>query len=332
PARRRRRGHRLALARALPADDAGARRRNELRPCRARDGAHRARAQPRRVVDADRRDARALLGRGSRRVGDRTVGAAERAPIAPDHRLGLALGAPHLRALLRARAARARRPLRAAGGRRPPVERRARQLPLPARAGPAARTHAERGRRRHVGDDPARLARRRVPDAGPRRPCDIRRPRRDLHRRRHRRRLGPRDPAGVPSRRHDAGRMNDIPLRRNRDFVLLQVGQALSTIGSQSSSIAYPLLVLATTHSPAKAGVVGFANIAPYAIFALFAGVAADRWDRKQVMIAMDTARVLAMVSIVVVYALGKLTFAQIAIVAFLEGTAFVFFNVAEVG
>src|SRR5581483_6413927 len=165
-----------------------------------------------------------------------------------------------------------------------------------------------------------------------RRPCDIRRPRRDLHRRRHRRRLGPRDPAGVPSRRHDAGRMNDIPLRRNRDFVLLQVGQALSTIGSQSSSIAYPLLVLATTHSPAKAGVVGFANIAPYAIFALFAGVAADRWDRKQVMIAMDTVRVLAMVSIVVVYALGKLTFAQIAIVAFVEGSAFVFFNVAEVG
>ncbi|HZS23374.1 MAG TPA: MFS transporter [Gaiellaceae bacterium] len=126
--------------------------------------------------------------------------------------------------------------------------------------------------------------------------------------------------------------MNDIPLRRNRDFVLLQVGQALSTIGSQSSSIAYPLLVLATTHSPAKAGVVGFANIAPYAIFALFAGVAADRWDRKQVMIAMDTVRVLAMVSIVVVYALGKLTFAQIAIVAFVEGSAFVFFNVAEVG
>ena len=121
-------------------------------------------------------------------------------------------------------------------------------------------------------------------------------------------------------------------LRRNRDFVLLQVGQGLSTIGSTSVQIAYPLLVLALTHSPAKAGVVGFANILPYALFALFAGVAADRWNRKRVMIAMDLVRVLGMTSIVVALSLDRLTFAQIAVVAFLEGSAFVFFNIAEVG
>lgn len=48
--------------------------------------------------------------------------------------------------------------------------------------------------------------------------------------------------------------MTLTPLRRNRDFVLLQVGQALSTIGSTSTQIAYPLLILAITHSPATAG------------------------------------------------------------------------------
>jgi predicted MFS family arabinose efflux permease len=46
----------------------------------------------------------------------------------------------------------------------------------------------------------------------------------------------------------------------------------------------------------------------------------------------MDLVRVLGMTSIVVALALGRLTFAQIAIVAFLEGSAYVFFNIAEVG
>lgn len=123
-----------------------------------------------------------------------------------------------------------------------------------------------------------------------------------------------------------------IPLWRNRDFVLLQAGQMLSTIGSTSTQVAYPLLILALTHSPAKAGAVGFANLAPYALFALFAGVAADRWNRKTVMILMDLVRVAGMTSIVVVLALGKLTFAQVVVVAFVEGSAFVFFNIAEVG
>jgi len=122
------------------------------------------------------------------------------------------------------------------------------------------------------------------------------------------------------------------PLRQNRDFVLLQTGQALSTLGSSASQIAYPLLVLATTHSPAKAGVVGFAAFAPYVLFGLFAGVAADRWNRKRVIIVMDLVRVLGMASIVVALALDELTFPQIAIVALLEGSAFVFFNIAEVG
>ena len=42
--------------------------------------------------------------------------------------------------------------------------------------------------------------------------------------------------------------------------MLLQIGQLLSKLGTQSSTIAYPLLVLAVTDSPAKAGVVGFAR------------------------------------------------------------------------
>jgi predicted MFS family arabinose efflux permease len=123
-----------------------------------------------------------------------------------------------------------------------------------------------------------------------------------------------------------------IPLRKNRDFILLQVGQTLSTIGSQSTQIAYPLLVLALTHSPARAGIVGFAVVVPWAIFGFGAGVLADRASRRRVMVTSDAVRIVAVTSVVVAIAVHHLTFAHVALVAFLEGTMFVFFNVAEFG
>jgi len=123
-----------------------------------------------------------------------------------------------------------------------------------------------------------------------------------------------------------------IPLRKNRDFILLQVGQTLSTIGSQSTQIAYPLLVLALTHSPARAGVVGFAGVVPWAIFGFGAGVLADRAPRRRVMVTSDIVRIVAVTSVIVAIALDRLTFAQLTLVAFIEGTMFVFFNVAEFG
>jgi MFS family permease len=127
-------------------------------------------------------------------------------------------------------------------------------------------------------------------------------------------------------------RLTLVPLRRNRDFVLLQTGQTLSTIGSESTAIAYPLLVLALTHSPAQAGIVGFARIVPWALFGMVAGVAADRFNRKHLMIVSDVVRVFAALSIVLALAFDRLTVLQIAVVAFVEGALYVFFNIAELG
>src|SRR6266478_7493341 len=81
-------------------------------------------------------------------------------------------------------------------------------------------------------------------------------------------------------------RVETVPLRRNRDFVLFQGGQLLSNFGTQSTQIAFPLLVLALTHSPAKAGIVAFARALSLWLFALPSGVAADRYNRKQLMIS----------------------------------------------
>lgn len=121
------------------------------------------------------------------------------------------------------------------------------------------------------------------------------------------------------------------PLRKNRDFQLLWAGQAISVIGSRVSWIAYPLLVLAMTGSPATAGLVGFLGTLPYILFQLPAGAIVDRVNRRRLMIACDVGRMLALASIAVTAWAGLLTLVQVVVVTFIEGSLFVFFRLGEV-
>jgi len=121
-------------------------------------------------------------------------------------------------------------------------------------------------------------------------------------------------------------------LWRNRDFTLLWIGQTLSELGSQISLVAYPLLTLALTGSPAKAGIVGFARTLPISALALPAGALADHFDRRHVMIAADGIRAVALVALAVGLATGSVSFAVVAVVAFIDGAGFVTSYVAERG
>ncbi len=119
-------------------------------------------------------------------------------------------------------------------------------------------------------------------------------------------------------------------LRRNRNFLLLWGGQMVSAVGSQVSQLAFPLLMLAVTGSPAQAGFLGAMRGLAYVLFGLPAGAYVDRWDRKRVMIVSDTVRALALGSIPLALAVGRLTLVQLYLVTFLEGTFFIFFGLAE--
>lgn len=116
----------------------------------------------------------------------------------------------------------------------------------------------------------------------------------------------------------------------NRDYMLLWSGQVVSNVGTQVSTLAFPLLILAVTGSPAQAGFVGALRALPYVIFSLPAGALIDRWDRKRTMILCDTGRALSLASIPVALATGHLTIIQLYLVSLIEGTLFVFFNIAE--
>src|SRR5919197_4828161 len=65
-------------------------------------------------------------------------------------------------------------------------------------------------------------------------------------------------------------------------------------------------------------------------LFYLPAGAVVYRWDRKRTMIVADAGRTLALCSLAIALAADKFTFAQVVIVAFVEGTLFVFFSLSE--
>jgi len=121
-----------------------------------------------------------------------------------------------------------------------------------------------------------------------------------------------------------------VSLWRNRDFLLLWTGQVVSTLGTRISGLAYPLLVLAVTGSPAQAGLVAAAQAAPFLIWFLPAGALVDRWPRKRIMLVADAGRAVALASVAVAVALGRVTIGHLMVVAFVEGTLYVFFLLAE--
>ena len=135
---------------------------------------------------------------------------------------------------------------------------------------------------------------------------------------------------GPGSGRADAS--GQPPLRRNRDFVLLQLGQLLSSFGSSLSSIAYPLLALAVTHSPAKAGYVSAMLFAPMLVFGLAAGLAADRYDRRRLMIASDIVGAGALATLGWAVIAGNASLVLILVVAFVDSMSGVFFRAAQSG
>jgi predicted MFS family arabinose efflux permease len=129
-----------------------------------------------------------------------------------------------------------------------------------------------------------------------------------------------------------AGAAAPVPLRRNRDFLLLSTGQGLSGAGSQATTVAYPLLVLALTHSPARAGVVSFARLLPVALVSLPAGVLADRVDRRRLMVAADVARLAVLAALALAVAAGEASFWAIVAAAAVEGAGTAVFAAAQPG
>jgi len=81
---------------------------------------------------------------------------------------------------------------------------------------------------------------------------------------------------------------------------------AVSNLGDGISGVAYPWVASAVTRSPLLIAAAGFASRLPWLIFTLHAGVITDRFDRKKLIVAMDTARGVLTVIVGLIVLLNK--------------------------
>lgn len=119
-------------------------------------------------------------------------------------------------------------------------------------------------------------------------------------------------------------------LWRHHDFLKLWSGQTVSVVGSQVTVLALPTIAILQLHAAAfEVGLLTALQRIAFPILALFAGVVADRLRKRPLMIAADTLRGLAIVSIPIFGVLGALTLLQLYAVAFVLGVGTVIFDIA---
>ncbi|GAB3921345.1 MFS transporter [Microlunatus endophyticus] len=97
-----------------------------------------------------------------------------------------------------------------------------------------------------------------------------------------------------------------VPLQRNRQFQLLWTGAAASMLGSQLTRVATPLLLLAITGSPGKAGLVSAVGIVGMLVLQMPAGVLVDRSDRRRSLSITQAAQVINSAALMIMLLSGR--------------------------
>jgi MFS family permease len=86
---------------------------------------------------------------------------------------------------------------------------------------------------------------------------------------------------------------------RSHDYRLLLTGLSLSTFGMQMLSVAVSWDLYLQTRSALVLGNVGFVQVAPFLLFAIFTGHVADRYDRRRTMVLAQLLILLASIPLV---------------------------------
>ncbi|MEV6976430.1 MFS transporter [Kitasatospora sp. NPDC093806] len=119
-------------------------------------------------------------------------------------------------------------------------------------------------------------------------------------------------------------------LWRNRAFNLLWTSQCLSDLGSAMANLALPLLVLQLTGSPTKAGLVGTTGLVAGMVCRLPAGVLADRYDRRRLMVICDVLRLAAYAALGAAVLADVADLAMVLVLVVLGAAANAVFSTAE--
>lgn len=118
-------------------------------------------------------------------------------------------------------------------------------------------------------------------------------------------------------------------LLHNKNFILLFLGGLISRIGSSIHYIALTWFVLDTTNSGTMTGIIMLLSTLPSVLIGPFAGVTADRINRKLLIVGMDITRALITLWLSWTIFFGKGNFYYLAIATVLIALSNSFFNPA---
>ena len=113
-----------------------------------------------------------------------------------------------------------------------------------------------------------------------------------------------------------------FPALTSRDYSIFWIGQFLSTIGTWAQRTALPYLAYQITGSSLDLGLIGFATMLPMFFLALPAGVFVERWNKRKTVLIMQSLMMLQAFALASLTWFGQIQIWQIAILAFLFGTA----------
>ncbi|MFR9780738.1 MFS transporter [Micromonospora sp. MS34] len=140
----------------------------------------------------------------------------------------------------------------------------------------------------------------------------------------------------------DSPALRDAGLRHNRNWLLMWFGQAVSALGDfvfTTTVVLWTGTVIAADQAwaPLAVGGVLIAAAVPIVLVGPIAGVYVDRWDRRRTMMVMDALRVVIVLALLVVPAVGdRLTVAAQLVLVYvgvaLSSAAAQFFNPARFG
>jgi MFS family permease len=123
--------------------------------------------------------------------------------------------------------------------------------------------------------------------------------------------------------------MDDGPSHRRR-FRLLWGGQFVSDLGGQLTTFALPAIAIVSLRASAlQIGALQAFEFAVVPLLATLAGVIADRYARKRLMIGANVVRLLALASIPAAWAMHTLTLAQFFVVGAVCAASSVVFDTA---
>ncbi len=121
-----------------------------------------------------------------------------------------------------------------------------------------------------------------------------------------------------------------VPTRLGRSFRWLLSAAVINNVGDGIVLAAGPLLVASQTSDPFLVSMAVLSEYLPALLFGVLGGAAADRFDRRRMVIVVDLARAFVLVVLVATIVSGTVSIAVVLITLFVLGTAETFADSAS--